>query len=111
MVPAVIISGIPNGVFMYWLSANLFSLTQVLILKIPGVKAALGIPLLPTAPPAQPAESLAPRIPAVIYSSRPQQSLPRPGVAAADSTAAEASGSADAAKVGGSKGLRVKRRR
>ncbi len=44
MVPAVIISGIPNGVFMYWITANTFSLCQVLVLKIPGLKAALGIP-------------------------------------------------------------------
>jgi hypothetical protein len=44
MVPAVIIGGIPNGVFMYWITANTFSLCQVLVLKIPGLKAALGIP-------------------------------------------------------------------
>ena len=41
MVPAVIIGGIPNGVFMYWLTANCFSLTQVLRVRIPGLKAAL----------------------------------------------------------------------
>ncbi len=29
MVPAVIIGGIPNGVFMYWITANCFSLCQV----------------------------------------------------------------------------------
>ena len=37
MVPAVIIGGIPNGVFMYWLTANCFSLTQVLLVRIPGL--------------------------------------------------------------------------
>ena len=41
MVPAVIIGGIPNGVFMYWLTANCFSLTQVLRVRIPWLKAAL----------------------------------------------------------------------
>ena len=72
MVPSLIMAGIPNGVFMYWITANGFSLAQVLILQIPGVKQVLGIPVLPTpAPPPPPAESLAPHIPAVVYSSRP----------------------------------------
>ena len=44
MVPSVILMGIPNGVFMYWITANFFSLSQVLLLRIPGLKAALGIP-------------------------------------------------------------------
>jgi membrane protein insertase Oxa1/YidC/SpoIIIJ len=35
MVPAVIIGGIPNGVFMYWITANCFSLCQVLNPKPP----------------------------------------------------------------------------
>ncbi len=72
MVPSLIMAGIPNGVFMYWISANSFSLAQVLILQIPGVKQALGIPALPKpAPPPASAESLAPRIPAAVYSTRP----------------------------------------
>ena len=34
MVPAVIIGGIPSGVFMYWITAN--TLRYKLVLKIPG---------------------------------------------------------------------------
>ena len=108
MVPSLIVAGIPNGVFMYWLSANLFSLMQVLLLKIPGVKAAFGIPALPAAPVIRAAETLAPRIPDVVYSTRPQPASLR----AAPAAAAPASG-ADAlqSKTPASKGLRVKRRR
>lgn len=35
----------PAGVFMYWTTSNIFSLTQTLVFKVPGVKKALGIPV------------------------------------------------------------------
>ncbi|CAM9224152.1 unnamed protein product [Discosporangium mesarthrocarpum] len=40
---------VSSGVFIYWLTSNAFSLSQVLVLKIPGVKPALGIPVPPAA--------------------------------------------------------------
>jgi len=37
----------PSGVFIYWMTSNAFTLMQSLALKIPTVKAALGIPEIP----------------------------------------------------------------
>lgn len=37
---------LPASVFMYWTASNAFSLAQTLVLRIPGVKPALGIPTL-----------------------------------------------------------------
>jgi hypothetical protein len=34
----------PTAVFTYWVTSNLFSLSQVLILKVPGLKQRFGIP-------------------------------------------------------------------
>ncbi|CAK4675730.1 hypothetical protein LEN26_019934 [Aphanomyces euteiches] len=39
-----------SGILLYWVSSNLFTLTQTLLLKIPGAKDALGIPTKPAAP-------------------------------------------------------------
>ena len=44
----------PCGVFVYWSTANMFSLSQTLALKIPGARDMLDIP----APPAPPERSL-----------------------------------------------------
>jgi YidC/Oxa1 family membrane protein insertase len=50
----------PASVFMYWTASNFFSLAQTLVLKIPGVKAALGIPILKSSTPkAEPGKPLA----------------------------------------------------
>lgn len=73
MIPAVILSGIPNAVFMYWLTANSFSLFQVMLFKIPGFKLALGIP----EPPPKPVDPAAqgpvePVIPQEVFDSRAQ---------------------------------------
>ena len=49
----------PASVFMYWTASNFFSLAQTLVLKIPGVKPALGIPILKSSPPkAEPGKPL-----------------------------------------------------
>jgi YidC/Oxa1 family membrane protein insertase len=40
-------SGFPMAVHLYWTASNLFSLAQLSILKIPGLKQKLGIPELP----------------------------------------------------------------
>jgi hypothetical protein len=37
-----------EAVFMYWMTSNVFSLSQTLMLKIPGVKPMLNIPDAPT---------------------------------------------------------------
>ncbi len=105
MVPSLVLAGIPNGVFMYWVSANAFSLAQVLLLQIPGVKPALGIPVPPTAPPSTPLpESLAPRIPSAVFSSRPTVKSPAPH------SSSPAQPVPPAARPG-TKGVRVKRTR
>ena len=36
-------AGLPQGVFMYWLTSSLFSFVQLAFLKIPGMKARMGI--------------------------------------------------------------------
>lgn len=41
----------PSGLFMYWLTASGFSVGQILLLKVPRVRSALGIPALVTHPP------------------------------------------------------------
>lgn len=43
----------PCAVFCYWSTANAFSLTQTLALKVPGVREALDVPLPPKPPPTQ----------------------------------------------------------
>ncbi|EDQ92643.1 uncharacterized protein MONBRDRAFT_1400, partial [Monosiga brevicollis MX1] len=35
---------LPTAIFVYWCTANMFSLSQMLMLKIPGLKKSLGIP-------------------------------------------------------------------
>jgi len=44
----------PSGLFMYWLTASTFSMGQILLLKFPQARAALGIPKLVQHPPPQP---------------------------------------------------------
>ncbi|GLT78102.1 hypothetical protein SLA2020_496480 [Shorea laevis] len=44
-------SSFPKAIFCYWLTSNLFSLTYGLVLKVPGVKKALGVPDIPVPPP------------------------------------------------------------
>lgn len=34
----------PSGLFMYWLTASLFSMGQILLLKVPSVRSSFGIP-------------------------------------------------------------------
>mmetsp|Transcript_53613 Transcript_53613/g.107662 ORF Transcript_53613/g.107662 Transcript_53613/m.107662 type:complete len:157 (-) Transcript_53613:272-742(-) len=41
----------PCGVFCYWSTANAFSLSQTLLLKIPSVREKLDVPLPPKPPP------------------------------------------------------------
>ncbi|OMO79768.1 Membrane insertase OXA1/ALB3/YidC [Corchorus capsularis] len=41
----------PKAIFCYWITSNLFSLTYGLVLKVPGVKKALGVPDIPKPPP------------------------------------------------------------
>ncbi|ETW02906.1 hypothetical protein H310_05370 [Aphanomyces invadans] len=48
MIPVAI--NFESGILLYWVTSNIFTLTQTLVLKIPGLKAALGIPS-PVAPP------------------------------------------------------------
>ncbi|KAJ1471851.1 60Kd inner membrane protein-domain-containing protein, partial [Baffinella frigidus] len=49
--PISIMSGFPNAIFMYWITANTFGLLQVGVMKIPGLKPALDFPVpLPPAP-------------------------------------------------------------
>merc|ERR1711881_304784 len=45
MIPVMI--QFPAAILTYWLTSNLFSTCQVLILKIPAVKQRLGIPIVP----------------------------------------------------------------
>ncbi|KAI9071621.1 hypothetical protein K1719_046416 [Acacia pycnantha] len=49
--------GFPKAIFCYWITSNLFSLAYGLGLKVPGVKKALGIPLIPVAAPTQAPQS------------------------------------------------------
>ncbi|GKV11159.1 hypothetical protein SLEP1_g22438 [Rubroshorea leprosula] len=51
-------STFPKAIFCYWITSNLFSLGYGLVLKVPGVKKALGVPDIPVPPPnAQPQPS------------------------------------------------------
>ncbi|XP_028241510.1 mitochondrial inner membrane protein OXA1-like isoform X2 [Glycine soja] len=43
--------GFPKAIFCYWITSNLFSLVYGLVLKFPGVKKALRIPIIPQAAP------------------------------------------------------------
>ncbi|TYG42763.1 hypothetical protein ES288_D12G283800v1 [Gossypium darwinii] len=40
----------PKAIFCYWITSNLFSLGYGLVLKVPGVKKALGVPEIPKQP-------------------------------------------------------------
>ncbi|KAL8053984.1 hypothetical protein ABFS82_05G110500 [Erythranthe guttata] len=41
----------PKAIFCYWITSNLFSLAYGLVLKKPGVKEFLGVPVIPVEPP------------------------------------------------------------
>jgi len=75
MVPLVIMSGIPNGVFLYWIPSNVFSLLQVLLLKVPFMKSLLGFPKMPAAAATATAtaKQAEPVIPKLVYSTRPKK--------------------------------------
>ncbi|KAM7525869.1 hypothetical protein LguiA_015771 [Lonicera macranthoides] len=52
--------GFPKAIFCYWITSNLFSLVYGLVIKTPGVKQFLGVPVIPVAPvtsPPQPTSS------------------------------------------------------
>ncbi|XP_022942094.1 mitochondrial inner membrane protein OXA1-like [Cucurbita moschata] len=42
-------SSFPKAIFCYWVTSNLFSLAYGAVLKVPGVKKALGVPEIPVA--------------------------------------------------------------
>ncbi|CAK9163064.1 unnamed protein product [Ilex paraguariensis] len=42
--------GFPKAIFCYWVTSNLFSLMYGLVIKKPGVKKFLGVPIIPVAP-------------------------------------------------------------
>ncbi|MFQ6638010.1 hypothetical protein Gotur_012915 [Gossypium turneri] len=46
----IFISFIRQAIFCYWITSNLFSLGYGLVLKVPGVKKALGVPEIPKQP-------------------------------------------------------------
>ncbi|KAG8476424.1 hypothetical protein CXB51_033348 [Gossypium anomalum] len=46
----IFISFIQQAIFCYWITSNLFSLGYGLVLKVPGVKKALGVPEIPKQP-------------------------------------------------------------
>ena len=48
MVPLT--ASFPSGVFVYWVTTNLFSFAQMMALKVPNVKKLAGIPDIPTGP-------------------------------------------------------------
>ncbi|KAH7550139.1 hypothetical protein JRO89_XS13G0141300 [Xanthoceras sorbifolium] len=41
----------PKAIFCYWITSNLFSLVYGMVLRVPGLKKALGVPEIPVAPP------------------------------------------------------------
>ncbi|KAL8141580.1 hypothetical protein V2J09_014612 [Rumex salicifolius] len=43
----------PQAIFCYWITSNLFSFCYGSVLRIPGVKKALGVPEIPVAPPSE----------------------------------------------------------
>lgn len=43
----------PQAIFCYWITSNIFSFAYGSVLKMPGVKNALGVPEIPVAPPTQ----------------------------------------------------------
>ncbi|KAF0770898.1 hypothetical protein AaE_002518, partial [Aphanomyces astaci] len=49
MIPVAV--NFESGILLYWVSSNIFTLTQTLVLKIPGVKKLLDIPTPVTPPP------------------------------------------------------------
>ena len=64
----------PAGVFMYWTASNFFSLTQMLMLKSPAVKAALGLPDLKKANQPQHAELVGK--PVATFAQKPKKGAP-----------------------------------
>ncbi|KAA8520947.1 hypothetical protein F0562_011620 [Nyssa sinensis] len=44
----------PKAIFCYWITSNLFSLMYGLVIKRPGVKKLLGVPIITVAPPTSP---------------------------------------------------------
>uniref|UniRef100_A0A5B7A9C5 Membrane insertase YidC/Oxa/ALB C-terminal domain-containing protein n=1 Tax=Davidia involucrata TaxID=16924 RepID=A0A5B7A9C5_DAVIN len=44
----------PKAIFCYWVTSNLFSLMYGLVIRRPGVKKFLGVPIIPVAPPTSP---------------------------------------------------------
>ncbi|KAL4541174.1 hypothetical protein Ndes2526B_g05717 [Nannochloris sp. 'desiccata'] len=65
----------PASVFMYWTASNFFSLAQTLVLKIPGVKPALGIPILKSSTP-----KTKPGKPLTTYTQKPTPKAASPAV-------------------------------
>ncbi|KAK9668399.1 hypothetical protein RND81_13G057500 [Saponaria officinalis] len=43
----------PKAIFCYWVTSNIFSFAYGSVLKLPGVKEALGVPKMPVSPPSQ----------------------------------------------------------
>lgn len=75
----------PASVFMYWTASNFFSLAQTLVLKIPGVKPALGIPILKSSTPkAEPGKPL------TTFTQKPTPKAASPEVVLAAAAAAPA---------------------
>lgn len=62
----------PAAVFCYWTTANFFSVSQTLMLKVPGVREVLDVPLPKPAPPTASSSSL-PKD--VNFSTNPIQAL------------------------------------
>jgi len=109
IIPITIFTGFPNSVLLYWVTQASVSLGQSLILKIPGLKPAMGIlePPPPKKAPAPRAEVSAPVIPTTVFATRKQ--VPTKAAAAAAAADSDAAPVVTAAKPKG-KGNRVKRR-
>ncbi|KAF7803497.1 mitochondrial inner membrane protein OXA1-like [Senna tora] len=61
--------GFPKAIFCYWVTSNLFSLGYGLVLKVPGVKKALGVPEIPVGGPNKAPQSNFSLFPAVKQST------------------------------------------
>jgi YidC/Oxa1 family membrane protein insertase len=69
MVP--ITYSMPAAVFCYWTTANMFSVSQTLVLKVPGVREALDVPL-----PRKPPPTSSPSIPKTLdFTSNPVKTI------------------------------------
>ncbi|KAK9810108.1 hypothetical protein WJX72_005000 [[Myrmecia] bisecta] len=68
MVPLT--ASMPQSVFCYWITSNAFSLLQSIVLKVPAVKQALGLPDLTRA--AASTGGAGPHIPVVTFSAPPR---------------------------------------